>query len=412
MAEEAVLISKANRNLTGLDFFLLWAGAAISMAEIWAGGMLVSLGFWGGLTAILIGHLIGNTPLALGGAIGSDWGIPSMFSIRAAFGRFGSYIASFFNIVQLLGWTAIMVIICARAMDVISMKMFGYNNRFIWILVAGLGSTVWAMVGHRWWKWIQRIAVVALGVLCLFMTYTVLANVPLSFLMEIDADGSLPWATGFDIVVAMTISWLPLVADYSRFAKNTRSAGKGTWWGYFLVSSWMFVLGFFLALATGQSDPIPGMVAMGFGIIAFMVVLFSTITTTFLDIYSTAISFMNIRPQVKEKLASFIFGSLGTLLALFFPVEKYQSFLYFIGSIFIPLFGVVLFDYFFYRKKIIDVDELLHQKKYDLSALLAWAIGFVLYQVFLSFFPVFSASLPSLFAAGGVYLVLKRWIKK
>ena len=96
-----------------------------------------------------------------------------MFSIRAAFGRIGSFVASFFNIIQLLGWTAIMVIICARAMDVISIKMFGYNNRFLWILIAGLGSTVWAMVGHRWWKWIQRIAVVALAALCVVtVSYT------------------------------------------------------------------------------------------------------------------------------------------------------------------------------------------------------------------------------------------------
>jgi len=412
MAEEVVIISKEKRNLDGLDFFLLWAGAAISMAEIWAGGMLASLGFWGGMSVILIGHIAGNTPLALGGVIGSEWGIPSMFSIRAAFGRLGSYVASFFNIIQLLGWTAIMIIICARAMDVISIKMFDYNNRFLWILIAGLGSTLWAMIGHRWWKWIQRVAVVALGALCVVMTYTVLANVPLSFLKDIVPDGAFPWGTGFDIVVAMPISWLPLVADYSRFAKNTRSAFKGTWWGYFLVSSWMFILGFFLALATGQSDPIPGMVAMGFGIIAFMVVLFSTTTTTFLDIYSTAVSFMNVKPQMKEKLASFLFGSIGTVLALFFPVDRYESFLYFIGSIFIPLFGVVLFDYFFYRKKIINLRELSHEKKYDISALIAWGIGFILYEIFLFFFPIFSASLPSLFAAGGMYLVLKKWIKK
>jgi NCS1 family nucleobase:cation symporter-1 len=412
LEKEVILIPQSKRNLTGLDFFLLWSGAAISMAEIWAGGMLVSLGFWGGVMAIIIGHIVGNTPLSLGGIIGSEWGISSMFSIRAAFGRIGSFVASFFNIIQLLGWTAIMVIICARAMDVISIKMFGYNNRFLWILIAGLGSTVWAMVGHRWWKWIQRIAVVALAALCVVMTYVVMANLPLSFLKNMVADGSLPWATGFDIVIAMPISWLPLVADYSRFAKSTKSAYRGTWWGYFLVSSWMFLLGFFLSLATGQSDPIPGMVAMGFGVIAFMVVLFSTITTTFLDIYSTAVSFMNIKPRVKEKVATFIFGISGTGLALFFPVDRYESFLYFIGSIFIPLFGVVLFDYFVYRKRNVDVNQLLHQKEYDLLAWLAWAGGFVIYRLFLNYLPVFSASLPSFFSSGTLYLVFKKWIKK
>ncbi|MBU7028455.1 MAG: cytosine permease, partial [Theionarchaea archaeon] len=108
-------ISAEERTFTGLDYFLLWGGAAVSLAEILAGGLLVPLGFVTGFIVIILGHIIGNTPLALGGIIGSKEGVPTMMSTRPAFGVKGSYLAAFLNIIQLMGWTAIMLIICGEA---------------------------------------------------------------------------------------------------------------------------------------------------------------------------------------------------------------------------------------------------------------------------------------------------------
>ena len=142
---------KEERNLGGWDFFLLWAGAAVSLAEIWAGGLIVPLGLGLGLWAILLGHLIGNTPFALGGLIGSRWGIPTMVSVRPSFGIRGSYFASALNVIQLIGWTAVMLIICGTAADAIS-KPYGFSNPTLWIILSGAITTLWAVVGHRFWK--------------------------------------------------------------------------------------------------------------------------------------------------------------------------------------------------------------------------------------------------------------------
>ena len=73
-------VSASAKNLGGIDYFLLWAGVAISLAEIWAGGFLAPMGFWMGFGAIILGHIIGNTFMALGGVIGSEYGIMSMVS--------------------------------------------------------------------------------------------------------------------------------------------------------------------------------------------------------------------------------------------------------------------------------------------------------------------------------------------
>ena len=160
------------KNLGGWDFFLLWAGAAISLAEIWAGSLMVPLGLGLGLWAILLGHLIGNTPFALGGLMGSRWGIPSMVSVRPSFGIRGSYFPAALNVIQLIGWTAVMLIVCGQAADAIS-KFYGFSNLNLWIILSGVITTLWAVVGHRFWKWLQRISVLVLLILCIVLTYIV-----------------------------------------------------------------------------------------------------------------------------------------------------------------------------------------------------------------------------------------------
>jgi purine-cytosine permease-like protein len=153
------------------------------------------------------------------------------------------------------------------------------------------------------------------------------------------------------------------------------------------------------------------MVSVGLALPAIIIVLFSTFTTTFLDIYSTAVSSLNIRPELGERRGSILCGILGTSLALVFPATAYESFLLFIGSVFCPLFGVVLADFFFFRRKS-HIDRPFHQ--HDLYwysggvnpwAFVSWGAGFGLYH-FLQGSTAIGSSIPSLVAAGVIYLLL------
>jgi nucleobase:cation symporter-1, NCS1 family len=422
-------ISKEERNLKGWDFFLIWAGAAVSLAEIWAGGLIVPLGLGLGLWAIVLGHVIGNTPFALAGLIGSRWGIPTMVSVRPSFGIRGSYFAATLNVIQLIGWTAVMLIVCGASADAIS-KSYGFSNLRLWIILSGVVTTVWALVGHRIWKWLERISVFALLALCLIMTYLVFRKYGWRMLLEVPRGKDLPFMVGMDLVIAMPISWLPLVSDYSRFATRSRSSFWGTWIGYLLISSWMFVIGLAASLATKSPDPsgvvMNLMLDFGWALPALMIVLFSTFTTTFMDIYSTAVSGLTISPKVSEKAAILIGGLLGTGAAIFLPdILEYEHFLLFIGAMFCPLFGVVLVDYFLIRNGEIDLENLYKEKGaywfsrgFNPIALLAWAIGFAVY---LGFSPMLmekvlriraafpwpvGSSLPSMITASLVYWML------
>ena len=424
-------VPKEERNLKGLDFFLLWAGAAVSLAEIWAGGLMVPLGLGLGIWAIFLGHLIGNTPFALGGLIGSRWGIPTMVAVRPSFGIRGSYFAAALNVIQLIGWTAVMLIVCGGAADAIS-KFYGFSNPTLWIILAGVITTVWAFVGHTVWKWLERISVFALLLLCVALTYAVFQQYGWKMLSGIPREKGFPFMMGMDLVIAMPISWLPLVSDYSRFATDSKSSFWGTWIGYFIISSWMYLLGLAACMATRSADPsgvvLELMLKFGWAVPALIIVLFSTFTTTFLDIYSTAISGLNIIPTLGERKGVIIGGVLGTATALVFPtILDYEHFLLFIGAMFCPLFGIVLADYFLLRRGVLEIEDLYKKggrywftRGVNLVALLAWAIGFLIYMGFSpelmgkvlgirTAFPwPMGSSLPSMIVAGVIYWALER----
>ncbi len=418
------------RNLGGWDFFFLWSGAAVSLAEIWAGSLIVPLGLSLGIWAILIGHLIGNTPFALGGVIGSRWGIPSMVSVRPSFGIRGSYFAAALNVIQLIGWTAVMLLVCGQAADAIS-KTYGFSNLLFWIVFSGIVTTAWAVVGHRIWKWLERISVFALLILCAVMTYLVFQQYGWSVLSRVPRQRDFPFMVGMDLIIAMPISWLPLVSDYSRFARTQKSSFWGTWVGYFILSCCMYVIGLAASLATQSSDPsqvvMNLMVKFGWAVPALLIVFFSTFTTAFLDIYSTAISGLNIVPRMGEKTGVLLGGILGTATAVFFPaILDYEDFLLFIGAMFCPMFGIVLTDYFFQRNGELRLQDLYKRGgRYwftggvNARAIAAWVIGFFIY---LGFSPVLmekvlhikaafpwplGSSLPSMIAAALIYWVLE-----
>ncbi len=412
-------VPATERNLGGLDFFLLWAGVAISLAEIWAGGFLAPMGFWSGLWAILLGHLIGNTLMALGGVIGSDHGIMSMVSIRPAFGIRGSNLAAVLNIVQLIGWAAIMLIIGGRAGASLGKPLGGLlATDAFWIVTIGIGTLLWALwTGKTVWKVLQHISVIALLLVIAAMTWVAFRG--MEGMVVVSPGQPMAFMTGLDLVIAMPISWMPLVADYSRAARSSRSAFWNTWWAYFLMSSWMYALGLQAALLTGASDPglliLETMGGLGLAAPALFMVVFSTITSDFPDVYSATCSLLNISQRMSARTVMWIAGGVSIFVALVFPMEQYENFLFFIGAMFIPLFGVVLTDYFILRKGKLDVGAIYEEggaywyhNGYHSAALVAWAAGFAVYEALALLKVPIGGSIPSMLAAGIIYWTATR----
>ena len=392
-------------NLSMFNFTTLWFGAAISVAEILAGGMLAPLGFKVGLLAILLGHLVGTTLLVLGGVIGTTERIPALVSTRISFGLYGSYIFSVLNILQLLGWTAVMIIVGARSVNEITKTLWFFDHLTVWSLIIGAFIMIWVWLGKdSGWKKANHIAVILLFLLTMVLSVIIFGN---HELFSKFGDGDMPFGSALELAVVMPLSWLPLISDYTRFAKTKREGARGSWLGYFFGSSWMYTIGLGAAIISTDPDPSAILLAANLGIVALGIIVLATVTTTFLDAYSAGVTFLNIFPKLNEKLVALVMTAIGTGLAIIVNIEQYQDFLYGIGSVFAPLFAILLTDYFFLNNKKIQKDLLVNW-----GTLALCVLGTVLYYQFIKLDFIFGATIPVMLIISILHSITGRLTKK
>lgn len=361
---------------------LLWFGAAISIAEILTGTYYAPLGFKNGVLAILLGHVIGCTLLYLAGLIGAKSGLSSMASVRISFGKKGSYIFSIFNILQLIGWTAVMIIGAAKALRVVSHSVHGFDNQWIWCLVIGALVIVWILIGLKNLDKLNIFAVGGLLILSIVLSRVIFKSSIVSSGSELSSFGML-----VELSVAMSLSWLPLISDYTRHAGTPKTATLISVLAYFFGSSWMFIMGLGATLYLGTSDIAQILLSAGPGIVAMLILLFSTVTTTFLDVYSAGVSFFNMSEKISEKWVAIIVCIIGTLIAMFTPIEQYQNFLYLIGSVFAPMVAILFTDYYILKKK--EMNESI-----NIINIAIWIVGFILYRMLMNLNTVMGSTLP------------------
>ena len=316
---------------------LIWFGAGVSLAEILTGTSFAPLGMAKGLAAILIGHIIGCAMMLLAGLIGGRTGRSAMETVKMSFGQKGGLLFAFLNVLQLVGWTAIMIYDGALAIGGILTV-----NHWVWCLVIGALIILWIAVGITDLGWINKLTMAALFVLTL-----VLCKVIFFSGNAMDASGeAMTFGAAVELAVAMPLSWLPLISDYTREAEKPVQA---TWVSvvvYGLVSCWMYVIGMGAAIFTGEYDIAVIMVKAGLGIAALVILVFSTVTTTFLDAWSAGISAESLSGKINGKKTAIGVTVIGAVGAMLFPMDDITGFLYLIGSVFAPMIAVQIADHF------------------------------------------------------------------
>lgn len=345
---------------------LIWFGAGVSLAEILTGTYFASLGMGRGLAAILLGHVIGCAMLFLAGLIGARTGRSAMETVKMSFGRQGGKLFAFLNVIQLVGWTAIMIYDGALAINGIFDA-----GRWVWCLVIGGLILLWILVGVTNLGWINKIAMAAL-----FLLTMVLCGV--IFFGGSPAGGSLGEAMTFgaavELAVAMPLSWLPLISDYTREAEKPFQATLASTLVYGAVSCWMYVIGMGAAIYTGESDIAQIMVKAGLGAAALVILVLSTVTTTFLDAWSAGISAESLSEKLNGKWTAVAVTVVGAAGAVLFPMDDITGFLYLIGSVFAPMIAIQIADRFLLKRDRYDA-------AFDGRNLLIWAVGFAAYRL-------------------------------
>ncbi|QCX33170.1 putative hydroxymethylpyrimidine transporter CytX [Caloramator sp. E03] len=398
-------MTKDNEKLGFWTFLLLWFGAAVSIAEILTGGLIAPLGFKTGVIVILAGHLIGTFVLVLGGVIGTREKVPAITSTNISFGKYGVYLFSILNVLQLIGWTAVMIKSAADSINLIAKSLWSFDNVLLSIVLVGVLVALWIWYGKDGMKKLNSIAVFLLFVLTIVLGTVIFKD---KTLFDRAGSGSISVGGALELNVIMPLSWLPLIADYTRFAKSEKEGALGSFLGYFLGSSWMYIIGLGAAIVSNNPDPSAMMLAANLGITALGIVVLSTVTTTFLDVYSAGVSFLNIMPKQSEKNIGILMTVIGTVIAAVFPIENYESFLYAIGSVFAPLFAILITDYFIIKKN----NKIKNDVLINLGAFIVWAIGVASYYSFIKQDLLFGATVPAMITTSIIYTITWRWINK
>ncbi len=369
-----------NKRTSVFENSLIWFGAAVSIAEILTGTYFAPLGFLKGLVAIVLGHIVGCVLLFLAGLIGAKTQKSSMDTVKMSFGDKGSIFFAVLNVMQLFGWTGIMIYDGALATE--GILAIGH---MIWCLIIGGLILIWILIGIKNLGKINIVAMSALFIMTIVLSFIIFRG---GAVFDTGNEG-MSFGAALELSVAMPLSWLPLMSDYTKEAEKPVKATAASSIVYGLVSIWMYVIGMSAALFTKESDIAQILLKAGFGIMGLLIVVLSTVTTTFLDVYSAGVSTESIFSKVEAKWVAMAVAIIGTLGAVILPMDDITGFLYLIGSVFAPMIAIQIVDFFVLK---ISHDE----KKFSVQNIIIWAIGFIIYRILIKVDTPIGSTIPSM----------------
>jgi putative hydroxymethylpyrimidine transporter CytX len=428
------------RKFSAIDLAVLWGDLGIGLLVIITGALLVAapeqfglgLSLPAALASIVIGSLIGCLLLALGGLAGTREAVPTMVLLRPVLGTRGSWVPSILNVAQLLGWTAFELWAMALVGNRLGERLFGFSSFTFWLILFAatvLALSLWGPLGVVR-VWMEKFGAWVLVAISAAITVYLLFNLDLpSLWSKPGAGGSFILGVPLDLVIAMPVSWLPLVADYNRFSSDQTGSFWGTFGGYLIANIWLYALGVLLILGLPQTAPSPEGIALGIlsigglaltGALLLAGLLVGETDEAFADVYSAAVSLRNIFPKADGRMLVIAVTAIGTLLAGSLSMIAYELFLFLLGSVFVPLFGVWIADYYVLRNR----GQPATAFRFD--SLIPWILGFLVYHWIaptplpwwtemttnlfgspLSVrFPWLSASIPSFLTAFGLHLAV------
>ena len=377
-------IAPQHRALNGFDLAILWGDLGVGLLVLVTGGLLVpALSFAAALAAIVIGSVIGSAALGVTAAIGAREGVPTMALFRPLLGVRGSWVPSVLNFAQLVGWTAVELWAMSLVADIVFREVLGWSLRYLWLgtfAVLCTGLALWGPVGVTRAYLKSFGAWIVVGICVALTAFLWIDDGIRATLREPGTGGWPTFGLAVDLVIAMPISWLPLVADYSRFGRSPRTAGWGTGIGYLVANVWLYALGATIVLGTSEAaEPAGialGVLAVAGGTIAGLLFLVGLLVgetdEAFADIYSGAISLQNIWPRASRTALTIVIAAIAAGLAATLTMQLYENFLFLIGSVFVPLFGVLVVSY-------MGGAGLPHSGARGV-ALVSWLLGFLVYH--------------------------------
>ena len=368
-----------------LDTTLLWTNLGISLLVLVLPAYF-DLPLRDALAATLVGGLIGNGMLAVAALIGADARVPTMVLQRAPLGRRGSYIATTLNVLQCLGWAIFELIVIATAAGLLCDKLFGFQAVWLWKLAFGGVAALLALLGPVGFvrRFVRKFAIWAVLASVVYLAWWIVDGANLTRIWAEHGHHGSFWVA-VDTVVAVTVSWAPLVADYTRFSRDRRSGFLGAGIGYLLPTLFQFGFGSILVLSRGVDPNHPELILTtiaGGGLAAALALLALTVDETdeaFANVYSAAVSTQNLVSKARQRVLIVGAAVLATGGALAIDMRSYQRFLLLLGAVFVPLLGVLVADWLL-RGAHYERADVFDAPPFRPGPIVAWVVGFLVYE--------------------------------
>ena len=383
------------------DHAALWLSLGVGLLVMQIGAYLVpALGTQAALTVIVCGSVLGAGLLAWTAKIGCDSGLSSAGLMHATYGSSFARLPVLFNIVQLIGWTTFELVVMRDATVAIARQSDGFTGT-VWPVLTTLlwGAVLLALLSGSMVKLVRQIIgryglpLVIASLLWLSWQFLSKANAQgLSALWQRAGDGSMSTLAALDLVIAMPVSWLPLVADFSRHGRSGNSALRGTWLGYALANTWCYALGLLVALTTPSTDLVAALLLAQGGLIALGLILVDEVDNAYGDLYSGSVAGHSLKPGWSVRRWGMVLAVLSTGLALVLPMHSLEPFLLMLSSVFVPLYGVILARLAGHA----NVVTLMTERRVNTSAVVIWLLGVACYHLCAQLAPTWGAALPTL----------------
>ncbi len=377
----------------------LWFSLGVGLLVMQVGAYLVpAVGTRDALVAIVVGSVLGSGLLAWVAKLGCDSGLSSAGLMHRVYGAHFARLPVLLNIVQLAGWTTFELVVMAEGSQAILQQVTGvtvpaFAGAVVWglVLTALISGSMLGLVRG----FVSRfgLPLVIASLLWLSAHFLgVLQERGVAAFLDRPGTGAMGFFSAIDLVIAMPISWLPLVADYARHGQRGSGALRGTWLGYALANAWCYALGVLVASLSEPGAPLVTalLLAQG-GLLALGLILLDELDNAYGDVYSGAVSANSLLPRQSVRRWGLLFALVSTALACVLPMHDIEPFLLLLSSVFVPLYGVILG-----RLSWGGVSHATPATGWDRTAALAWLLGVVCFHTLAQLAPQWGSALPTL----------------
>lgn len=362
-------------NRTGLfSNGVIWFGVAVSVSEIEAGIQLASSSpidsIW---LPLVLGHIIGGILLFFTGLVGARLRVNAMETIKSTFGSFGSKFFSSLNVMQLIAWVAVL-----NAQGAVAMMGLNLPISFtLTCIILSLIIAIWVYVGLYRLSKVTTVMMVVLTVLLAILSFKLLGGnitnaLPIASITSASSPTLSFWNI-FEISIAMPISWLPVISDYTKDVENPINGTMISAVAYTIASLWMYILGMQI-VGIGTTSIAQSILMAGLGATGVIILVLSTVTSNFVAANSAGESAKAIVNKINPRIAGVVVSILSCVLAISGIMDHYIGFLYLIASVFAPMAAVLLVSFF------ISKEETGNARTWYWN-MFAWFAGFIVYQL-------------------------------